>query len=277
MGETCPGLGRRHRPERELESVDVRLVLVPVGPLKPVDGSSLCPPEMTGTKSSALMSGRCAEARTRRARLGRQLAGAVDGLRSLLRRVKLLDLAHQLITGGQERLPIPDRRQPARRDDLRLEVVRHHDVDVVAQHVARLGLDHLGCFEDVSLGGPPLLDRVQLLGGSLGEHVLEDLVKVAALGDGTLRCPSLIQDRHGCAIRLGLADRVGVDELAEDLVRPLLLAHDDRRAGEADPGTVGKGTEEVGVQVAGVRPVCLVDEDDDRVALVEETERLLLF
>ena len=146
----------------------------------------------------------------------------------------------------------------------------------MAQHVARLGLDHLGRFEDVALGGPPLLDGVEFLGGPLGEHVLEDLVEVAPLGHGAPRGPPLVQDRHGGAVRLGLADRVGVDELPEDLVGALLLAHDDRRAGEADPGAVRKRAQEVGVQGAGVRAVCLVDQDDDRIALVEQPERLLL-
>ena len=128
--------------------------------------------------------------------LARQLACTVDGLRSLLRRVKLLDLGHQLVSGSKERFPIPNRSEPAGRDDLGLEMVRHHDVDVVAQHVARLGLDHLGRFEDVALCGPPLLDRVQLLGSPLGEHVLEDLIEVTALGDGTLRRPALVEYWH---------------------------------------------------------------------------------
>ena len=91
-----------------------------------------------------------------------------------------------------------------------------------------------------------------------------------------LRRPPLVEDRDGGAVRLRLADRVGVDELPEDLVGALLLAHDDRRAGEADAGAVRECAQEVRVQGAGVRAVRLVDEDDDRIALVEEPERFLL-
>jgi hypothetical protein len=54
------------------------------------------------------------------------------------------------------------------------------------------------------------------------------------------------------AVGLGLLDRVAVDELAEDLVGALLVAHDDRRAGEADARAVGQPGQQVGVQVAGL-------------------------
>ena len=66
-------------------------------------GSSLWPPEMTGTKSSALMSGRWAEARTRRAVLvgsspARSIASGVVSAGS-----SALDLGDQLVSGAQER------------------------------------------------------------------------------------------------------------------------------------------------------------------------------
>ena len=250
-------------------------MLVPVGPLQPVGIV------VVAARDHRHEVQRLDEREMRRCpheacRLGGQLVSPVDGLGSRHRRVELLDLGDQLVPGLEERRSVPHRGQSARRDDLGLEAVRHDAVDVVAQHVARLGLDHLGRFENVALGGPPLLDRVQLLGGPLGEHVLEDLIEVATLGDGASCRPALVQDRHGCAVRLRLADRVGVDELPEDLVGALLLAHDDRRAGEADAGAVRQCAQKVRVQGAGVRAVRLIDEDDDRVALVEQPERLLL-
>ena len=63
-------------------------------------GSSLWLPEITGTKSRALISGRCAEARTRRAVLvgsspARSMASGV-----VMRRVERLDLGHQLVPGA---------------------------------------------------------------------------------------------------------------------------------------------------------------------------------
>ncbi|MBI3968375.1 MAG: hypothetical protein HY329_22290 [Chloroflexi bacterium] len=51
------------------------------------------------------------------------------------RRVESLQLLHQLPLSIRQRVAIPHRRQPARRDDLRFEAVWQHRVDVVAQQV----------------------------------------------------------------------------------------------------------------------------------------------
>ena len=173
-----------------------------------------------------------------------------------------------------KRLEVADRRQPAVRHHLRLVAVGQDVGDVVAQHVARLVGDQRRGVEDVALGGVLLLDRLQFLGRVLAEQVLEQLVQAGAVLDRAVGGAPLVEHRHRGAVGLGLLDRVAVDELAEDLVGALLLAHDDRRAGEADARAVGQPGQQVGVQVAGLGAVRLVHQHEDAVVLVQHLELL---
>ena len=72
------------------------------------------------------------------------------------------------------------------------------------------------------------------------------------------------------AVGLGFAQGVAVDERAEDLVRALLVAHQDGRAGEADAGAVGQARLQRGLQVAGLAAVCLVHQHEDVFVGVED-------
>jgi hypothetical protein len=143
----------------------------------------------------------------------------------------------------------------------------------VADDVARLVGDQRRGLEDAALGGVLLLDRLQLLGCVLAEQILEQLVQAGAVLDRAPGGAPLVEHRHGRAVGLGLLDRVAVDELAEDLVGALLLAHDDRRAGEADARAVGQAGQQAGVQVARLGAVGFVHQHQDAVVLVQHLKR----
>ena len=143
------------------------------------------------------------------------------------------------VPGLQERLPVSKRGPAADGDDLRLEPVRQHGIHVVPEHVAGLGLDQGRGLHHVPLGRVLGLDALQFLWGALPEHVLEDLIEVAAVSHGSLGGAALVEDRHRGPVLLGLPDAVAVDEVPEDLVRALLGPHQDGRAREADAGAVG--------------------------------------
>ena len=67
-------------------------------------------------------------------------------------------------------------------------------------------------------------------------HVLVQVL----VGELELRDAVLVEERHGRAVLDRLLEVVDADVVAEDLPG-LLLAHDQRRAGEGDEGGVGQG------------------------------------
>ena len=96
----------------------------------------------------------------------------------------------------------------------------------------------------MALGGVLGLDRLQFLGRVLAEQVLEEVVEVGAvLHRASAVRPSYRMGRWRRPPRP--ADGVAVDEVAEDLVRALLVAHQDGRAGEADARAVGQPGQQV--------------------------------
>ena len=109
-------------------------------------------------------------------------------------------------------------------------------------------------------------------GAHLREHLRQLIVEPRGVGDRALRVAALVEDRHGGAVGLGLLERVAIDELAEDVVRALLVAHDDGRPGEADASTVRERLEQGRVERAAVRAVGFVDHDEDRLVIVEQTD-----
>ena len=185
-----------------------------------------------------------------------------------------LDLGDEVVARSKERLAVADGRQPAGGGQLRLEAAGQHRRYVVPEHRLGLGGDQLRRFEDSAGRGVARLELLHLLGRVLDEHVLEQLVEVAAACHGSLGGAAFVEDRHDRAVGFGLADRVLVDERAEDGVGALLALAHDRRAGETDLGGVWQRCHEVGVQRRGLRAVRFVDQDDDRLVGVEHAERL---
>jgi hypothetical protein len=120
----------------------------------------------------------------------------------------------------------------------------------VAQHVGRLRCDELFGLGDVPFGGVPLLELLGLFGGEPVQ--VDELVDVVGVAHAAAGGPSFVDDRHGGTVGLGLADVVPVDWRTEDGVGLLLGAHDDRCAGEPDPGGVGQCPLQCGVQRAVV-------------------------
>ena len=120
------------------------------------------------------------------------------------------------------------------------------------------------------------LEGFPLVVGEVGEPPVEEVVHPRGAPHGGLGGSPLVEDRHRRAVGLGFGERVPVEVAAEDLQRPLPLAHDDRRAGEPDPGGVGQGTHQVGVQRRRLRAVGLVDHHQDRLRLVQRLERVPL-
>ena len=110
---------------------------------------------------------------------------------------------------------------------------------------------------------PPLLGFVQL-GGF--EDALDVLVEVL-VGDLQLGDAVLVVERDGRAVLDRLAEVVDADVVAEDLAGPLLLALDQRRAGEAEEGRVRQGVAHVEGEGVVLAAVGLVGDDDDVVAL----------
>ena len=144
----------------------------------------------------------------------------------------------------------------------------------MTEDVRRLGRDERRGLNHVPLGRVLLLDRFHLVGGALDEHVLKDFVQLAAALDRRVARSALVQDRHDGAVRLGLPDGVGVDEVPEDGGRLLLAAHLDGRAREADLRAVGQRPKQVrvgGVRVAAMR---LVNHHEDVLGRVQHRQRL---
>jgi hypothetical protein len=104
------------------------------------------------------------------------------------------------------------------------------------------------------------------------KQILEDLVEALVLPDGTLGRAALVVDGDGGAVGFGLADRVPVDVLTEDVVGALARPHDDGRAREADAGGVGQRPEQVAVERAGMGAVGFVDDHHDVRRLVQHGE-----
>ena len=187
-----------------------------------------------------------------------------------------VDLGHQFVAGHTQSLVVPQACLPAGGDDHALEAVGHHRGDVVPEDVAGLRRDQLRRFEHLRGGGVPPLERLPLLVAEVGEPPVEQVVHVRGAPDGGVGGAPLVEDLHRRAVGLGLGERVPVEVAAEDLQRPLPLAHDDRRAREPDPGGVGQGTHQVGVQRRRLRTVRLVDHHQDRLRLVQRPERVRL-
>jgi hypothetical protein len=152
------------------------------------------------------------------------------------------EAGRELVTRDQERLAVTDGGAAAHGHDLGLEAVGEDVLHVVAEHVAGLVRDERRGFEDVAAGRVPGLERGDLGTGVDPEHVLEDAVEVAPSAHRGVGRPALVEDLQRRAVLIGLPEPVAIDEFAEDLVRVLLVAHEDGRAGEADAGTVGQGT-----------------------------------
>ncbi len=89
---------------------------------------------------------------------------------------------------------------------------------------------------------------------------------MSSLRSGLVSCSSgdavLVVQRHGGAVVDRLLEVVDADVVAEDLAR-LLLAGDQRRAGEADEGGVGQGVAHVQRQRVVLAAVRLVGHHDD--------------
>ena len=79
-------------------------------------------------------------------------------------------------------------------------------LDVVAEHVAGLGgYEFLG-FEDVALGSVLAFEGFELFGGAVAEHVLEELVEGAFVGDHGVSGAALVENGYGGAVGLGLTE-----------------------------------------------------------------------
>ena len=202
------------RPERLLEVGDRPRPGAPCRSTAAQVGSSLWLPEMTGTKSSrrdevALRQG--AQQHLLAAVQPVDVEAAVGGAGDQRRR-QSVELGDEIVAGSQQGLAVADGRQPAGGGQLGLEAAGQHRRHVVPEHRLGLGGDELRRFEDGAGRGVARLELLQLLGGVLDEHVLEQLVEVAAAGHRSLGGAALVEDRHDRLVGLGLADRVLVDE-----------------------------------------------------------------
>lgn len=142
----------------------------------------------------------------------------------------------------------------------------------MAEHVLRLGGNEFFGLHHVALGGVPALNLLHLFLCVIGEHVLEDLVHIPAGAHRALDRAACVQDRDDGLIPLCVGKPVHVDVLAEDRRGPLLLAHQDGGAGEADAGAVRQRVHEVLVQLGGMRTVGLVNQQDDGLISVQQGE-----
>ena len=186
----------------------------------------------------------------------------------------LLDLINQLVAGRQQGTAVAQARLSAGGHDHPLEAVGHHRGDVVAQDVLGLRRDQLRCFEHLRGGGVPVLEDLALVVAEVAEPPEEEVVHPGGASHGGVGGATLVEDRHRRAVGLGLGQRVAVEVAAEDLQRLLALAHDDRRAGEPDPGRVGHSGHQVGVQHRRLGAVGLIDHHQDRARLVQSVECL---
>jgi len=185
--------------------------------------------------------------------LARQLAGAVYRL--------------GVVSAGSEGLDAVTSSARARRNASRYRTAANRlvattwalkafgitEVDVVAQHVASLWPSIiLAASSTFALGGPPLLDGVNLIGGSLGRNMSS---KTSSRSRPSVTAPSRVvvrpslQDRHSLCRPLRTRGSVYVsNELPKDLVRalplPMMRVSSGRRC-TADPRTIGECAQEV--------------------------------
>ena len=258
-------------PEREPEAVDVLSLAPFVGPGRVVQRVVVLAGddrgELQGTDEVHLPGGGTQE---RLLGVGQHIGPANRVVASPV------DLGVQFVAGHTQSLVVPQACLPAGGDDHALEAVGHHRGDVVPEDVAGLRRDQLRRFKHLRGGGVPPLERLPLLVAEIGEPPVEEVVHVRGAPDGSVGGAPLVEDLHRRAVGLGLGERVPVEVAAEDLQRPLPLAHDDRRTGEPDPGGVGQGTHQVGVQRRRLRTVRLVDHHQNRLRLVQRPERVRL-
>ena len=159
------------------------------------------------------------------------------------------------------------------RHDLRLVPVGQDVRDVVTQDVTGFLADQFGRFEDLALGCVLGLDRFELFLAARSKQILEQLIEARAILHRALGRATFIQHRHSRAILFGFADGVAIDELAENLVRALLLTHDDGCTREADLGAVRHAGHQIGMQVVGVAAMSLVDEYQDARVVIQNFVR----
>ena len=157
-------------------------------------------------------------------------------------------LADEFVAGFEEGGAVADGGGSAVRGDLGLETVGQDGLDVVPEHVLRLGGDQFLGLHHVALGRVPLLDLLHLRWRVVGEHVLEDLVHVPPVAHRALDGAPGVVDRHDRLVPFGVGEPVDVDVGAEDPGGALLLPHEDGGAGEADPRGVRQRGQQVHVQ-----------------------------
>ena len=110
---------------------------------------------------------------------------------------------------------------------------------------------------------PALLElRLGEIGQALGLG-LEPLVDLCLRGDVLVDVARLVAQIEHHAVLHRLVELVGVDVAAEDFDALLLVGLQQRRAGEADEHGVRQDRLHGLVQVAGLRAVALVDEDEE--------------
>ncbi len=162
------------------------------------------------------MVSRWACARTRN-RVSGSLRSSSSGESASYGRLQGVEVFEERRTGLFQGLHVAGGGEAACGDHLGLEAVREDGFYVVAQHVAGLGGDEFLGFEYVAFRGVLPLQGLQLLGGAVAEHVLEEFVQAASVGHRRVRGPSLVEDGDRRAVFLGLLYAVAVYEGAEDL------------------------------------------------------------
>ena len=122
----------------------------------------------------------------------------------------------------------------------------------------------LGAVE-LAEGGPPLGELGAVVVGQVlaGDQPLESAVDLPLGPEVLVDVAGLVADVADDAVLDGLVELVGVDEGAEPLTRPLLVAFEDGRAGEADEHGVREERPHGVVELARLGAVGLVHEHVD--------------
>ena len=166
-----------------LESLDVLLLLVLVGPVPPrfgiivvtgdYDGHVEClqPFEQTMSAHQELL-------------LTIQFVNLALGQCQRDRRQRF-QFGDQFVPRRQQFLAVQHGCPPTCGDDLGLETLGHHDADIMLQHVPRLRLDQQGRFQNIPFGPILGFDDGQLVGPVLPEHVLKELIQAFRVLDQT--------------------------------------------------------------------------------------------
>ncbi len=148
--------------------------------------------------------------------------------------------------------------QAAHRNHHRFQAVGQNVRAIVQKDILGLLLNELLVFQDCAIRYIPLLERCA---HKIRKWTDEDIVlgiKDLLLCDLDIGFVTLVEDRQGGTIDLGLPNSVPIDIVAKDISGLLPWSSNNGRTGKGNPSAVGKHPAQIGMELSSLGAVALI-------------------